>query len=310
MPSASADAGAAVVQIGARPAHARDAFALGALILAGIVVAWWSGWPWLFTNLLILAGPLLYLVRQPAVRRGIRFEFVLLLVLLAVVAFDSLAERYGGWRAHSLLPRLPAEIAFEEAQWTALYFPLVLAVHRRFFARVVPPVRPAARGLLEGAFFLAIGTALAPFAQPLFVDYVYLKAGLALELPVIALAIALDRRLIGELVRVSAAAAAFVFVYELLALEHGYWSFAGTYIGSLQVGPYVFPFEELLFLVVLSAPAVVSAAFIFNAGPRPWELWHSLVERLPASSAQLSARVADGVLRARVMRARSSSRLP
>jgi hypothetical protein len=56
----------------------------------------------------------------------------------------------------------------------------------------------------------------------------------------------------------------FVLGFELLALHHGYWSFPGEYVAEVAVLGQRFPLEELVFFVVLSAPAVVALYAVYK----------------------------------------------
>jgi hypothetical protein len=55
-------------------------------------------------------------------------------------------------------------------------------------------------------------------------------------------------------------------IVEAIALSHGQWFFHGQYIGQVQLGSFMFPFEELFFWILLSSTIVLSYYEIFIGG--------------------------------------------
>jgi hypothetical protein len=234
--------------------------------ILSMLVAWLARIPWIVANPLILGVPLGFLLSQFAeVRARLRLSFIVRYVVFVVVFFDYLCVRYGGWGGDSSLPSLPGGISVEQVMWTALFIPLVLATNEAFFVRAsVAARRGYTRPILMGLFFSGFAVALVPPLHPLVSDYVYLKIGLILYLPVFALAFLVDRAIWREALKIAAVFGIFNLAFELLALHLNYWTFEGRYAAMVTVGGYRFPVEELTFLVLLCAPAVVVTYSIYK----------------------------------------------
>jgi hypothetical protein len=251
-------------------AHTDGTWADLALIVcwwaASIAACWVAAVPWILANALVLGVPLAYvLLRYRAARRRLRPSFIAKYVLFVSVFFNYLCVRYGGWGGPSSLPTLPGGVNVEQIMWTALIIPLAIAVNEAFFAggRVAPPHRYP-RTILATMFFSGFAIALVPPLHVVVEDYVYLKIGLSLYPIVFVLSLAVNPGVWRELVAVAALFGAFNLAFELLALELGYWTFDGVYVGFVEVAGYRFPVEELVFLVLLCAPAVIATYSLYK----------------------------------------------
>lgn len=222
--------------------------------------------PWIYANLLILGVPLMYLLsRSPELRLRLRPSFILRYIAFVVIFFDYLCVRYGGWGGPSSVPSLPGNVTVEQVCWTALFIPLVLAVNETAFTRPsAARSRRYPRTVLQLVLLAGLLIALVPTFHPLVVGDVYLKIGLFLYPLVFILALSIDRSIWRESVQVALLFGVFNLAFELLALHLGYWTFHGSYIGMVDVFGYRFPLEELTFLVVLCAPAVVVAYSLYK----------------------------------------------
>jgi hypothetical protein len=242
------------------------AIALIAWSATSIALAWLVRMPWIGANLLILGAPLGYLLARSAeVRARLRPSFILRYVVFVVIFFDYLCVRYGGWGGPSSFPLLPGGINVEQVMWTALFIPLVLAMNETFFVSAhAAPQRRYPRAILSAMFFGGLLVALVPMLHPLVAGDVYLKIGLMLYPLVFTLAFLVDRAVWRELVRIAVVFGIFNLAFELLALHVGYWTFQGRYVAMVTVAGYRFPLEELVFLVLLCAPAVVAAYSLYK----------------------------------------------
>jgi hypothetical protein len=238
---------------------AADAGALILLVLGGLAVAWWTGWPWFVTNFLVLGAPLAYLLAQPRVRRRLDPKFTLLFVLFGTAAFDSLARRTDAWGGDSLFPSLPGGVSVEELQWILFYFPLTLALNERFFAGDdFGPPRRWVKPLLKGGFYIGLVLVILPTTREWLGSYAYAKIGSILYLPAFALALAVVPDIWRQLVAIGLVTGVLNLLFEIVALEHGYWTFPGHYLGWVEVAGYPFPVEELFFLIFWSGPSLVA----------------------------------------------------
>jgi hypothetical protein len=233
---------------------------------ASIVVCWVAAVPWIVANPLILGVPLVYLLyRHAALRRRVRWTFIAKYVVFVSVFFDYLCVRYGGWGGSSSLPTLPGGVNVEQIVWTGLIIPLAIVVNEAFFATNRPAaLRRYPRTILSVMFFAGFAFALVPPLRGVFEDYVYLKIGLCLYPIVFGLALTVNVAVWRELLIAIGVFGAFNLAFELLALQLGYWTFDGVYVGFVDVAGYRFPVEELVFLVLLCAPAVIATYSLYK----------------------------------------------
>jgi hypothetical protein len=246
-----------------------DGLVVAAAAFGGLALAAAGQWPWVVTNLVVLGLPLAYLlVRLEPSRRRFSPRFAVMFPLFGVVVFDYLCERYGGWTGPTILPfKLPGGVTVEEVQWCLLYFPLVMLCNEAFFAtRRVAPRSHLATPVLRSYLFGGLAVALLPPLQVVLVSHVYLKIGLLLEVPLIVLGLTVNRFTATELLLVAVIAGVFNLLFELVALANHYWAFRGQYVGMVTVAGWTFPVEELLFLVVLSAPSIVASHAVYKNG--------------------------------------------
>jgi hypothetical protein len=244
----------------------------------GLAIAWTAHLPWLVTNPLLFGVAPAYLAATSArARRGVSWAFVPLLAAFGVGTLGYIGELYGGGRSATVLPwRFPGGVVFEEVEWTALFFAGILVVNERFFATpFTPPVRQWAKVALIAQFYLTFLVFSVPALNAPFRDHVYIKACPPVQLPVIAMALLVNRAVWREMLCTAAVVTACMLPFEVLALHKGYWVFGGQYIGLVPLAGYRIPVEELLFMVLGSGPAVVGAHAVWKnwrlpgwAGPR------------------------------------------
>jgi hypothetical protein len=242
-----------------------DLAAVGAWWIASIGVCWLTGVPWIVANVLVLGVPLAYLLHRSAgVRAALRWTFVGKYVAFVTVFFNYLCVRFGGWGGDSVLPTV-AGVNVEQVSWTFLFIALAIACNEAFF--VGPGARRTRRyprTILTIMFFGGFVIALTPPLRELMSGHVYLKVGIGLYPIALLLALTVNVRVIPELVRIMVLFGALNLPFELLALEHDYWTFPGEYIGWVDIAGYRFPVEELVFLVLLCAPAVVATYSLYK----------------------------------------------
>jgi hypothetical protein len=247
-----------------------DGLAVTVLGAGGLLLSAVTEWPWLVTNFVVLGLPLAYLLaRMEPHRRRFSPRFAIMFPLFALVVFDYLCERYGAWTCNTILPfKLPGGVTVEEMQWCLLYFPLVMVFNEVFFAtRHIAARSPVARPVLFVGYFVAgLVVALVTPLHAVLVSYIYLKLGLLLEVGAIVLGLIINRRIAAELLKVGVIAGVFNLLFELVGLANGYWEFHGQYLGMITVGGMSFPVEEMLFIIVFSAPSIVASHAVYKNG--------------------------------------------
>ncbi len=238
------------------------------LVLWTLVIGatlWLLDVTWMIANGLLMAAPLAYILwRAPQVRPMIRWSFVARFVLFTTVLFDYLCVKYEAWSGPSLFPTV-AGVNLEQVMWTILIIPLTLAVNEYFFSRQgsEPPSR-ITRPILMTYFFSGLAIALLPPFHGWLEDYTYLKIGLLLYPIVFVLVAVVIPSVLREVFLTGLVMAAFNFGFELLALHNGFWTFPGRYIGKVEIFGYVFPTEELIFLVCLCSAGVVATYALYK----------------------------------------------
>jgi hypothetical protein len=93
---------------------------------------------------------------------------------------------------------------------------------------------------------------------------VYLWVGLILQPPFILLGIWVNKWIVREVLLMGIVTGLLNLVFEFIALRNHYWDFPGTYIGNVRVSGFEFPVEELLFLILLSGPSIVSTYAVYK----------------------------------------------
>lgn len=252
--------------IGSVAVRHRDAIVAVALTVAGGALCWLLALPLIVANVLLLGVPASYLLARSAeTRRAIRPRFVVRYIVFVVVFVDYMCVRYDAWDNASVLPDLPGGITVEQVVCLALLIVLVLTVNERYFATPdLSAPKSVGKAVLIAMFVTGLTIALVPALQAPFDSYTYMWIGLALYPPVIALAIVIVPGVVREMVAVTLVVAPVILGFELLALHHDYWVFEGQYVGEVTVLGLAFPTEELLFFVLLAAPAVVGAYAIYK----------------------------------------------
>ena len=245
----------------------KDAAILISVFALGAVGCWRFKPPWLVANFVLLGLPLTYLlIISENARTRIRPKFTVLFIIFATVAFDYMCEQYNGWKGPTLFPfRLPGGVTVEEVQWIAFFFPLTFAINEHFFATQVrtPPNR-SARLILKSFFYIGL---LAVLLHALLVEtfsYVYVCIGLILQPTFILLGIWVNKWVISEILWTGITTGLLNLIFEIIALRNHYWEFSGTYIGYVRLLGFRFPVEELVFLILLSGPSIVSTYAIYK----------------------------------------------
>jgi len=242
-----------------------DASFLVAWTVAVGSILWLLDATWMIANGLLLAAPLAYiLLRAPQVETMIRWSFVARFVLFITVFFDYLCVKYEAWAGSSLVPTVDG-VNLEQVTWTALIIPLTLAVNEYFFSRPgSEPPSTVTRPILMAYFFSGFVMALVPPLHGWLADYTYLKVGLLLYPTIFALVAIVIPSVLREVFLTGLVMAVFNFGFELLALNNGFWTFPGTYIGKVEIFGYAFPTEEFVFLVCLCSAGVVATYLLYK----------------------------------------------
>ena len=243
-----------------------DAAVAGGLFAVGSGLCWLFRLNWAVANFLLLLLPAGYLIaRSPRARHVISAVFVTKFVLFTVVFFNYLCKRFGGWDGPTAFPFDLQGVLIEEILWMGFYIPFVLTINEHFFAsNDVGKPRRIVRTLISIMFFAGFVAVLVPQLRAFFSTYTYLKVGLVLYPPVFVMAIAVNRRIVRELLLTGLVAGVVCLVWEIIGLRNGFWHFPGTYVGHVGIVGYVFPVEELVFLILLSGPSVVATYSLYK----------------------------------------------
>lgn len=245
----------------------RDAVVLISIFSLGYAACWRFALPWVVANFLLLGLPLAYvLLTSERARARVSPKFTILFIVFATVAFDYMCERYGGWAGPTVAPfKLPGGVTLEEVQWIVFFFPLTFALNEHFFATEVKvPSSRSAKLILKTFFYLFLLAVLISSQLVISFPYVYIWVGILLQPAFILLGLWVNRAIFRELVWIGIITGLLNFLFELVALRHGYWEFPGTYVGNLRLFGFEFPFEELLFLILFSGPSIVSTYAIYK----------------------------------------------
>jgi hypothetical protein len=219
------------------------------------------------STLLFFGPPALYFSwrRKDVVARTLIYATTITIISILT---DYLAERDNSWVSTSMFDfRLAGVVPIEALVWMFLFTYLIVVFYLYYFDRAshavigkrMPLVFFTAFGILVWFSFMAVTDI------HFTVSYFYIKFGLLSLVPLL-LAFTLY---FPQYLKVFLQITPYFFVLGLLnlliSLEKGYWSYPGqNFIGWVQLGPYRFPWEELVFWIILFPSFLVSQFEFFN----------------------------------------------
>jgi hypothetical protein len=216
------------------------------------------------SQLLFFGIPLLYLAMRDMARVPKAALFAAAFSVPLVAVFGYLFEYTRTYVIATNVPaRLFGVLSIDVFLWGFLYFFLVVLYYEHFLARHArkEPLWPKkfSLGLFLLGSILALFFAILGFAPNLLeIRYYYLKFGLVLVLPPIVLMLAKFPALWAKFAKAGAYFFYLSFLYEITALKLGQWWFPSPdFIGFITLFGVTFPFEELLFWIILGSLGVL-----------------------------------------------------
>ena len=217
----------------------------------------------LMVSLFLFMGvPSIYLsfINKYAIKKSLIFSIALSIPIGIIV--DHVMEQTGGW----FLPysafgsfRILNYASLEQIIWLFFYFYFIIMFYETFLEEECScqPRISKLKPLIIGAYAFLGLFALFHFLKPeaLEINYFYLKFGLIFALPPIILMLLKFPSLYSKIFRAGAYFFYFSFIYEITALQLGQWSFpaANQLIGYINIFGLEFPYEELVFWIILGA---------------------------------------------------------
>lgn len=233
------------------------------------VIAWVFNLNFLVTTVLFLGVPALYLsLKDPAkVRRNLIFSSIF---TIPGIYIDYMAEKDLAWSATSSLfaYRVGGVVPIENIVWFFLLTYLIIAFYEHFFDHASHVLVSKHMRLLFALVTIGTVAFVAPLLahrqQPV-VSYFYLKLGLCLGLLPLVLFLANFPRYLSIFLKVAPYFLALSLVEEFVGLHNGHWIFPGHhFIGWVSLGAYRFPYEELIFWMILFSSIVIVYFEVFD----------------------------------------------
>ena len=192
---------------------------------------------WAIANFLLLLLPAGYLLaRSTRARHMISAVFVTKFVLFALVFFDYLCRRFGGWAGPTVFPFSLQGVLIEEVLWMGFYIPFVLTINEHFFASNDVGNAPQDRTHSHfGHVLYRLGRGADPPRPHVLLDLHLSEVGVILYPPVFAMAIAVNWKVVRELLLTGMVTGIVCLVWEIIGLRNGFWHFPGTYIGHVSI---------------------------------------------------------------------------
>lgn len=168
-----------------------------------------------------------------------------------------LANIYSVWFVPSELPRLLGQVTVEETVFGVLWPLIIVSIYERFIngkSKLKLEVSSIFKIIISLWIVFTTGV-LTGIYKKIILPYPYLILSIIFAVPPLILYSHLVP--ISKLLKIAIIFFALSFTWEILALETGMWIFAGQYVGTINFFHLAFPFEELLFWIILGAPTIV-----------------------------------------------------
>lgn len=219
------------------------------------------------STILFFAPPALYISLQ---RRNIILRTLVYSTTITVVSIftDYLAERDHSWVSTSMFTiRLAGSVPIEALVWQFLFTYLIVAYYVYFFdhrphaiiGRRMPYV-------FSAAFFVLAWLVFAPIIGLNFtVNFFYIKFGLLTIVPALVAFLICFPKYFKIFLKMTPYFFTLGLLNLVVSLQKGYWSYPGqNFIGWVQLGPYRFPLEELIFWIILFPAFLITQFEFFN----------------------------------------------
>jgi len=185
---------------------------------------------------------------------GVGLGFTFNVILSANKAWDELSSQLVfNYRIFGFWP-------MDEPIWFILWVLFILTFYEHFYDREKSDYVSGRFKYVIVPTFLILFIVLTLFAikqDILRLPYAYFILALPSIIPVVYVA-KIDPYLLVKFVKAGGFFFILYLIYEITALKLGQWYFPGEYIGFVKLAGVQFPFEELLFWIILSSTAILS----------------------------------------------------
>lgn len=233
------------------------------------VISWILDLNFLISTLMFLGIPALYLSLQDKskIKRNLIFSS---LFTIPGIYVDYMARKDLAWDAPSSLFsfRIAGVVPVENIVWFFLLSYFIVAFYEHFFDRVHHKTVGRRMKLLFAIVTIGTVAFIVPFfahqQQPI-ISYFYLKLGLLLGLLPISLFLFKFPRYLSVFIKIVPYFLAISLLEEFVGLHNGYWAFPGQhFIGWINIGSYRFPYEELIFWMIMFSAIVITYFELFD----------------------------------------------
>jgi hypothetical protein len=249
--------------------HRVDFLVLGLLLIVAVILSFFFSVNFLCSTALFLVAPALWIsARSPQkILRALLFAFVFTIPFLIIV--DHIAALDQAWHVPTIFSfRLLGTIPLEDF-FVGLSISYLLSIfYEHFYKKEVAPIFCKSMWSFVKISIVALCIFFLLFffsPEHLFIPYAYLIVGTAL---LIILPILFLFCFPSFFFRFCSAVLYFfplLFAMEIIGLKLGHWSFPGThFIGWVHLFGVQFPFEELLFWIILAPVSFFSYYEYFN----------------------------------------------
>ena len=216
----------------------------------------------LITLSLVYFSPILFLLSK---HKHEKFKLVVFSIIVSLFMFsviDVLAVAGNSWQVQQTIPFRYLEYSYWENIIWSFGFGLFTILFYKHFSeadknykinkkwKIMGLILVLYNGLLYTAYFLN--------KELLMFDYAYLFIGTVTVVPFLIFFYIKNSKIFFKLILVSIYVGIFSLIYELVAVYIGNWWFPGKFIGLVSILGIKFPFEELVFWIVLTAPVLVA----------------------------------------------------
>jgi len=242
---------------------------LFSMLIVAISVSFLTSAPYILSTALFFGIPSLYLsIRSKSAVKNTAI-FTAILAIPFTIVINHICIISDAWRMNTLLPLngAPTLMSIDDFLWGFLYVYSIYIFYIHFFRNGKPPVMDKNTVLFSLCMLpmLAIFFIIDFINPELFqISYSYVVFGISMC--VIPLLITSFRypHLLVSFTKTALFFLVLTLVYELTALELNQWFFPGTdYIGWVYLLGHRFPLDELIFYMILGAPALLSFYTLF-----------------------------------------------
>ena len=220
----------------------------------------------LVSIILFMAIPSVYLsiINRYAIKKAALFSIALSFPI-GIIA-DHVMEQTGGW----FLPysafgsfRILNFVTIEQIIWLFFYLYFIIMFYETFLEKecTCQPYLSKFKPLILISYAFLGLFVIFHFLKPelLKINYFYLKFGVIAVLIPVTLMLLKVPSLYAKLIRAGAYFFYFSFIYEITALRLGQWSFPAEnqLIGYISLFGFRFPYEELIFWIILGGIATL-----------------------------------------------------